>query len=59
MKKKIIPSAVPVDCPPNATEFERFSALTRQVLSVPKTEIDRREAEWKEAKALKKKSKAA
>lgn len=59
MKKKIIPSAVAVDCPPNASEFERFSALTRQVLSVPKTEIDRREAEWKREKAFKKKAKAA
>ena len=48
---------MPVDGEPNATEFERFSALTRQVLSVPKSEIDRREAEWKREKALKRSAK--
>lgn len=29
------------------TPFERFDRLLRKVLSVPKKEIDRREAEWR------------
>ena len=30
------------------TPFEKMAALASQVLSVPKTEVDRREQEWKE-----------
>jgi hypothetical protein len=29
------------------TEFENFKALTRRVMSVPKSKIDAREAEYK------------
>ena len=60
MRKKIIPSAIQIEgVSEAATPFERFSALTRQVLSVPKKEIDRREAEWKQARALDKQAKAS
>jgi hypothetical protein len=31
----------------DSTEFSKFDALVREVLSVPKTEILRREAEYK------------
>jgi hypothetical protein len=32
---------------PGASEFERFDNLFRKVISVPKSEVDRRESEWK------------
>jgi hypothetical protein len=32
------------------TEFEQFSALTKRLLSVPKTEIDKRHKEWQREK---------
>lgn len=43
------------------SEYETFKAGLRQVLSVPKSEIDRREAEWQKAQAEKpaRKKKAA
>ena len=47
MNKKIIRS-VEFEGSPELTPFERFCAFTRQILSVPKKEIDRREAEWRE-----------
>jgi hypothetical protein len=31
--------------PPEPTPFQRFDSLTRQVMSVPKAEIDRRAKE--------------
>ena len=31
-------------------EFERFSDLTKRLLSVPKAEIDKRHEEWKREK---------
>jgi hypothetical protein len=31
-----------------STPFEKFDALLKRVLAVPKSEIDRREAEYKE-----------
>ena len=34
--------------PPERTPFEKFSDLTRRVLSVPKAEIDERERSFKE-----------
>jgi hypothetical protein len=37
--------------PHDPTPFEKLQAFTRQILSVPKTEIDRREAAWKKARA--------
>jgi hypothetical protein len=38
-------------------EFENFSALTKRLLSVPKTEIDKRHEEWKKQKDRKHKPK--
>jgi hypothetical protein len=35
------------------TEYERFNSLVRQVLSVPKAEIQRREEEYKRETASK------
>lgn len=37
--------------PSDPTPFEKLQAFTRQILSVPKSEIDRREVEWKKARA--------
>lgn len=31
-------------------EFEKFSNLTKRLLSVPKSEIDKRHEEWKKQK---------
>lgn len=36
----------------NSSEFDRFSSLVSSVLSVPKSEIMRREAEYKKQAAL-------
>lgn len=38
--------------PQEPAPFEKLRALTRQVLSVPKSEIDRREAAWKKARKV-------
>ncbi len=35
------------------SEYETFKAGLRQILSVPKSEIDKREAEWKKAQEKK------
>jgi len=43
---------------PGKTPRERFTNLVRQVLSVPKAEIDRREAEYRKERARKKRQKA-
>jgi hypothetical protein len=32
------------------SELENFSALTKQLLSVPKTEIDKRHKKWQQEK---------
>ena len=32
------------------TPFERFQNLTRRVVSVPKSEVERRDAEWRKRK---------
>jgi hypothetical protein len=37
------------------TEFEKFSQFAKQVVSVPKAEIDRREAEYQKARKQEKK----
>ena len=41
--------------PSDPTPFQKFDTLMRTVISVPKAEIDRRDAAWREAKAKKKK----
>jgi len=38
----------------DGNEFARFDTLVRQVMSVPKKEIDRRQVEWEAEKAKKK-----
>jgi len=37
------------------TPFQKFQALAKGVISIPKAEIDRREQEWKKDRAEKKK----
>lgn len=39
--------ASPPPTQPNGQPFESLDHLFRAVIAVPKTEIDRREAEWK------------
>ena len=39
---------------PDPKAFERFLKLAKKVVSVPKSEIDRRAKEWKEARTAKK-----
>ncbi len=41
----------------NKSEFENFSALTKRLLSVPKTEIDKRHQKWTKQKNQKRKPK--
>ena len=36
------------------TESSRFRDFAKQIVSVPKAEIDKRDAAWKKAKAVKK-----
>ena len=36
---------------PDPKAFERFRKLAKKVVSVPKSEIDERAKEWKEARA--------
>ena len=35
---------------PDEKAFERFRKLAKKVISVPKSEVDRRAKEWKEAR---------
>ena len=35
---------------PNEKAFERFRRLAKKVVSVPKSEVDRRTKEWREAR---------
>jgi hypothetical protein len=42
---------------PIETNFQRFRKFTQEVISVPKSEIDRREAEYKKTRAKLKKRK--
>ena len=44
--------------PAEPTPFERMKALAMRVMSVPKSEIDRREQEWKKRRQAKRKVKA-
>ena len=39
------------------TEYERFSEATRHLMSVPKSEIDRRHEEWAKEKEKQRKAK--
>ena len=41
-----------------ATEFEKFDAVVRKILSVPHAEIARREKEWKKQRKEEKKKRA-
>ncbi|HEY8900684.1 MAG TPA: hypothetical protein VIM61_09760 [Chthoniobacterales bacterium] len=34
--------------PPEPTPFEKMAALASKVIAVPKSEVDKREAEWRE-----------
>ena len=43
---------------PEPSPFEKLRDFTRQVLSVPKAEIDRREAEYQEERTKKKRERA-
>jgi DnaJ-domain-containing protein 1 len=43
----------------SANEFDKFSDLTKRLLSVPKTEIDKRHKEWQQQKDRKHKPKKA
>jgi hypothetical protein len=40
----------PEPSPPEQTPFERFEEFARKVVSVPKTEIDRREKAYRETR---------
>jgi len=40
--------------PDNNPELDKFNAVLRKILSVPRDELKRREAEWKREKARKK-----
>lgn len=37
--------------PPEPSEFERFEALTKRVISVPKAEMERREKKYQRRRA--------
>jgi hypothetical protein len=51
MKKK--------DSKPPSEEYERFEKLAKQLISVPKSEIDKREAEYQKQKKTGKKKRTA
>lgn len=42
----------PPSSPRERTPFEKFQDLTKKVITVPKSEIDKREAEWKQGRAV-------
>ena len=44
---------------PPSEEYSRFENLAKQLISVPKSEIDKREAEYQKQKKAAKKRKAA
>lgn len=44
---------------PPSEEYARFESLVRQVIAVPKSEIDKREAAYQRKKLTEKKRKAA
>ena len=52
----VIPDDIAAKCDgPN--QFERFDALFRAVIAVPKTDIDKAEEKWKAERARKKRAK--
>jgi hypothetical protein len=52
----VIPPEITAKCDgPN--QFERFDALFRAVIAVPKADIDKTEAKWKADRARKKRAK--
>ena len=44
---------------PPSEEYQNFEKLAKQLISVPKSEIDKREAEYQRAKKTGKKKRAA
>jgi hypothetical protein len=48
----------PAPAKPEPTPFEKFDALMRQIVSVPKAEIDRRAAEARRARQERRKKAA-
>jgi len=43
---------------PPSDEYQRFEKLAKQLISVPKSEIDKRQAEYQKKKAAKKRKAA-
>jgi len=43
---------------PPSEEYQRFEKLAKQLISVPKSEIDKRQAEYEKKKAAKKRKAA-
>lgn len=43
---------------PPSEEYARFESLVRQIIAVPKSEIDKRQAEYEKKKAAKKRKAA-
>lgn len=48
----------PKSTKPPSEEYERFEKLAKQLIAVPKTEIDKRQAEYEKKKAAKKRKAA-
>jgi hypothetical protein len=48
----------PKQAKPPSEEYSRFESLARQIISVPKSEIDKRQAEYEKKKAAKKRKAA-
>jgi hypothetical protein len=44
---------------PPSEEYSRFEQLARQVIAVPKSELDKREAEYQKKRTVEKKKRAA
>jgi hypothetical protein len=51
------PALPPIDVP-GSTPFQKMDNLLRAVIAVPKSEIDRREKEWKRINGKKRKKAA-
>lgn len=44
---------------PSSEEYSRFESLVKQVIAVPKSEIDKRQAQYEKTRKAEKKRKAA